>query len=229
MARLSLEEHLPSGVLSSVCSCLRIRIPHGSQGLVAAKIFLMASLLCSAVACVTTVQPPLDPPDPVTVVLVDYGHHTSLILPAPGDRCVEFAFGEWSYFALNQDDLCTGMMALCCPSQGTLGRRSLEAKADPSDLRGRVWCQDLMAFTVARANAETLRKTLEERFQKHSETSIENHQNGLTFVKDDESYLCWNNCNHVVAEWLRQLGCRVRGCACFANFRIEPPAVLDRP
>jgi len=45
----------------------------------------------------------------------------------------------------------------------------------------------------------------------------------LTFVKDDDPYICWHNCNHAVAEWLEELGCAVSGWACFSDFCVEPP------
>lgn len=135
---------------------------------------------------------------------------------------MEFAFGEWSYFALNKDNLCHGMAAFCCPSQGTLGRRVLNAMPDVANLRQVVWCQDMQSLPVARPDIEALRKKLEDRFQRHLDTSVYNVQNGLTFVRDDETYICCNNCNHAVAAWLRELGCEVVGCAFFSSFRVEP-------
>jgi hypothetical protein len=185
------------------------------------KIGLLPWLACLA-GCATTIRPPGDPKDPVVVVLVDYGKHSSLILPAEGGS-VEYAYGSWDYFALNVDDVCTGITALCCSGQGTLGRRSFDVSADASSLRSRVWCEELFELKVARAAAEALRAKLEKRYDLHLDTKVANSLNGLTFVKDDESYLCWNNCNHVVAAWLEDLGCEVSGCGCFADFRMEPP------
>jgi len=54
-------------------------------------------------------------------------------------------------------------------------------------------------------------------------TQVANVLNGLTFVKDDEDYICWNNCNHVVLRWLEELGCTTSGRGCFADFRIVGP------
>jgi hypothetical protein len=134
---------------------------------------------------------------------------------------VEYAYGNWNYFALNEDDLCTGTFALCCPSQGTLGRRTFDVAADRISMKTRIWCEELFELKVARADAEALRLKLEKRYDLHRETKVDNALNGLAFVKDDEDYLCWNNCNHVVAAWLEELGCEVSGCGCFADFRIE--------
>lgn len=185
------------------------------------KAVLILSLACAA-GCTTTIRPPAAPKDPVVVVLVDYGHHSSLILPASGGGWVEFAFGEWDYFALNKTDLCTGMIALCCPNQGTLGRRA-HAKGDAAELLSRVRAEGLFPLTVSRERVDGLRCRLEERYHRHLETSIYSPVHDLTFVKDDETYICWNNCNHVVAAWLEELGCEVSGWACFSDFQVEPP------
>jgi hypothetical protein len=186
------------------------------------RICLVLALACAA-GCATSIRPPADPEDPVVVVLVDYGKHASLVLPAPPGGSVEFAYGEWDYFARNKTDLCTGMLALCGVGQGTLGRRLLDVRALAAELRGRVWAEELMELKVARAAAEALRVKLEERYERRRETETANPLNGLRFVKDDEPYVCFNNCNHVVLRWLEELGCRIFGCGWFAAFRVEPP------
>ena len=170
--------------------------------------------------CATTIRPPADPKDPVVVVLVDYGKHASVVLPAPGGS-VEYAYGHWGYFALNENDLCTGMFALCCWSQGTLGRRTLDVPPARTALRGLIPCEEMTELTVERAAADRLRAKLDARWDLHADTKIVNAVNGLTFVKDDEDYICWNNCNHVVLRWLEELGCETSGCGCFADFVIR--------
>ena len=170
--------------------------------------------------CATTIRPPADPKDPVVVVLVDYGKHASVVLPAPGGS-EEYAYGHWGYFALNENDLCTGMFALCCYSQGTLGRRTFGVPPQKAALRGRIPCEELTELTVERAKADQLRAKLQARWERQADTKVANALNGLTFVKDDEDYICWNNCNHVVLRWLEELGCETSGCGCFADFQIR--------
>src|SRR5688572_12511152 len=99
-----------------------------------------------ALGCATTVRPPADPKDPVVVVLIDYGHHSGVILPEPEGAWVEYAFGEWDYFALNKTDLFTGMIALGCPNQGTLGRR-VHPRADVRDLMDGVRAEERFPLT----------------------------------------------------------------------------------
>jgi hypothetical protein len=171
--------------------------------------------------CATTIRPPAAPRDPVVVVLVDYGKHASLVLPTADGASAEYAYGHWGYFALNQNDLCTGMFALCCYSQGTLGRRRLDVPAATSALRDRIPCEEMTELRVERAAADALRRKLDDRWDLHADTRVGNALNGLTFVKDDEDYLCWNNCNHVVLRWLEELGCETGGWGCFADFEVR--------
>ena len=181
----------------------------------------MATVLLLGVAgCATTIRPPAGLKDPVVVVLVDYGKHASLVLPAPGGS-EEYAYGHWGYFALNENDVCTGMFALCCYSQGTLGRRAFDVPPSRTALRGRILAEELTELAVERAAADRLRKKLSSRWDLRADTQVANALNGLTFVKDDEGYICWNNCNHVVLRWLEELGCTTSGCGCFADFSIE--------
>ena len=182
---------------------------------------MAAVLLLGVAGCATTIRPPAGLKDPVVVVLVDYGKHTSLVLPASGGS-VEYAYGHWGYFALNQNDVCTGMFALCCYSQGTLGRRTIDVAPGRATLRGRIHAEELTELAVERAAAERLRAKLDARWELRADTQVANALNGLTFVKDDEDYVCWNNCNHVVLRWLEELGCETSGCGCFADFQIEP-------
>ena len=182
--------------------------------------WLAVGLSCIA-GCATTILPPADVKDPVVVVLVDYGKHASLVLPAPGGSA-EYAYGHWGYFALNENDLCTGMFALCCYSQGTLGRRRFGVVPGRTELQGRIPCEEMVELKVERSRAEQLRTKLDARWDLHEDTRVANALNGLTFVKDDEDYICWNNCNHVVLRWLEELGCETSGCGCLADFVIRP-------
>jgi hypothetical protein len=185
------------------------------------KAALILVLACVA-GCAITVRPPAGPTDPVVVVLIDYGHHSTLILPVPGGEWVEYAYGEWDYFALNKTDLCTGMIALCCPNQGALGRR-VHPKTDVRDLMDGVRAEERFGLAVSRERAEALRLRLEERFERRIDTKVANAAHQLTFVKDDDTYICWHNCNHAVAAWLEELGCEVSGWACFSDFCVDPP------
>ena len=185
-----------------------------------ARLVLAASAVVAATGCATTIRPPASPADPVAVALIDYGYHASLVLPAGERTSVEFAYGEWEWFALNHDAWYRVFPALCWPTAGALGRRRLEVPADPTALRAAIACEAALGFRVGRAEAEALRRRLEERFASRAETPIHNPLVGLTFVPDETSYCATVNCNTVLAGWLRELGCGVSWPACTSNFRL---------
>ena len=45
--------------------------------------------------CAMTFRPPVYPENPVTVVVLDHGRHSSLVLPRGDGGSVEYAYGEW--------------------------------------------------------------------------------------------------------------------------------------
>src|SRR5687768_7285716 len=110
---------------------------------------MVFAVLGSAAGCATTIRPPADPKDPVSVALIDYGYHASLALPAGPGTSVEYAYGEWEWFARNNDAWYRVFPALCWPTRGALGRRAL---AFPPE----VACEEILVFQVGRAEAEAL-------------------------------------------------------------------------
>jgi hypothetical protein len=173
--------------------------------------------------CANVILPPPDPPDPVPVVLVDYGYHSSLLLPHPDGGSWEYAYGEWNWFARNRDAWYNAFPALCWPTTGALGRRRLDVPARRDAVRGVLRAEDVLEFRVARSRAEALARSLDDRWEQARATSVHNPENGLTFVHDPQPYWCLLNCNHVMVRWLRDLGCGVWGAGCFSVFRVEGP------
>ncbi len=174
-----------------------------------------------ACGCTLVIRPPENPVDPVTVVLVDYGRHSSLILPRPEGGSVEFAYGEWDWFALNRVSIFHAIALAFWPQQGALGRRAIPAPPDPVALKPHVHGEEFFAIRVERAKAAGLRSRLEEQWTSGSGEAVDNPALGLRFVKVDDNYILCHNCNHMTARWLRELGCEVVGSACLASFRIE--------
>lgn len=170
----------------------------------------------------TFIIPPAAPVAPVTVYVVDYGYHSSLILPNGEGRLVEYAYGDWRYFALNQQNLGSGMMALLFPTQGTLGRRRFNQIAKLQGQLGPNGQGTLLSFEVAGAKADWLLEWLNHRFRQNRERLIVNPRNHLSFVPDDQVYTLFHNSNHEVAMWLESLGCQVEGFVMWPNFRVKP-------
>lgn len=194
--------------------------PNLSRPLSADNVVIRGLCLSACVAtagCVTTIRPPADPQDPVEVGLIDYGYHAGLVLPTADGGSVEYAYGEWEWFARNNDAWYRVFPALCWPTSGALGRRPLPAV---ERLAKAVAAEEILVFQVGRREAAALLDRLGHRYASRSEAPHPNPAVGLTFVPDDASYCCFANCNTALAGWLRELGCEVSGPACSANFRI---------
>jgi hypothetical protein len=196
-------------------SARRRRLTLGALGLLAIAV---VSVLAG---CATTVTPPAGVRDPVKVYLADYGRHSSLILPRPDEVLVEFEFGEWRWFALDQTGFWDAWRALCWPSAGTLGRRELTAETAAA-LRAGALGQELFELAVERERADALLRQLDLRWTRNAATAVYHARYDLHFVRDNQSYHLLHNCNPAVAGWLRELGCAVRGPALLSNWRVRP-------
>lgn len=172
--------------------------------------------------CTTLVVPPTQPVDPVSVMIVDYGRHSSLIFPSEEGGLVEFAYGEWKWFALMQNQWHRLPAALFWPTQGTLGRRELANHAAP-ELAHRIGAQHLFAIMVERTRMAAVRDSLEQQHASQIGQKVYNQTHQLTFVPDEHDYSAFHNCNHGTCEWLESLGCKVGWTALIANFQVRPP------
>jgi hypothetical protein len=181
---------------------------------------VIASILLVWILSSATIVPPANPVEPITIYVIDHGWHSRLVLPTDKGELIQYAYGDWKYFALNQQDLKSGAAALFLPTQGTLGRRKF---SNIVELQQIIQQQDytLLSLEVALAKVTQLLKLLDERFNRNISTSIENPQTGLTLVKDDQEYTLLQNSNHEIVEWLQDLDCKVYGFVMWANFQVK--------
>ncbi len=181
-----------------------------------------ASILVVWILTPASIIPPADPVDGIAVHVVERGLHTSLVLPRGNNELMEYAYGDWNYFALNQQKLSDGLAALLIPTLGTIGRRQF---TDITQLRQVVKQEDitLLSFKVAEAKATQLMQSLDKRFNRNINTRVENPHTGLTLVQDDQKYTLLHNSNHEVVAWLEDLDCQVKGFVMWANFRVQYP------
>jgi hypothetical protein len=174
--------------------------------------------------CTTTIIPPAKPADPAVVFVTNYGRHSSLLLPASNDQWTEYAFGDWDWFALGHKSSSSGIRALFFSKESALGRREIKLPDPPvSDVEiARVLdAKQVESLRVSRERSDALRHELDEQHQARIDTATFNPEAQLWFVKSDERYgLCYN-CNHATAQWLRELGCTIKGSAMFSRFRVK--------
>ncbi len=185
-------------------------------------IIIAGTLLTCLVGCANTIVPPANPVNPVTVFLIDYGRHTSLLLPDSADSTyIEYAYGDWDWFALDKSKWHDAFSTLLWPTQGALGRWEWEIEPSVDEIRRRIPCEDAYAIVVGSSEAAGQRDRLNAAYESQLDTLHHQARYQLDFVHHDENYHSLHNCNHVVTNWLEQMGCEVRGSAIFANFRVE--------
>ena len=174
-------------------------------------------LVCSP----TMIFSPTTPVAPINVYVTDYGYHGRLILPARQGGLLQYAYGDWDYFALEKQKWHHALAALLIPTQGTLGRRQFKDLAELRQILGPDWQDILLSFEVATSKVLHLEESLDVRFNQNIDTSVFNPHNGLTFVKDERNYTLLHNSNHELVSWLEKLDCRVEGFVALPNFQLQ--------
>src|SRR5438552_17258145 len=94
---------------------------------------MMRSALCShllvlfcLIGCSARIQPPAHPRDPVRVFIADYGRHASILLPDDDGKFIEFAWGDFDWFAANHNGIGEALAALFWSRGSALGTRRLD-------------------------------------------------------------------------------------------------------
>ena len=184
--------------------------------------FLTVSCFVWMSGCATTIVPPKEPPVPASVFVIDFGRHTALLLPGgPDGSLIEYAYGEWMWFALDKSKSYRVFPTLFWPTRGTLGRRALSVSPDLYAIRRAVPCADVLEVVVASEDAMSLSARLDAQFERHVNSMHFQPLYDLDFVHSDKAFHLFHNCNGAVAGWLRELGCEVRGAVVFANFVVK--------
>ncbi len=202
-------------------------------------ILLLLSLIL-ATGCTNTITIPQNLNQPQSVYILDYGRHSSLLIPTTQPtqhppQFIEYAYGEWNWYAHQKDGFFNTFPTLFWPTTGTLGRNTWTL-TDPiqtqntDDQISTAAAQHFQAETVFTIPVEASEVTylldnLNSRFtQDPEQTPIYNEDFKLYFIPEKKvKYTLFHNCNHEVVDWLRALGCTVQGNGTFADFKINPP------
>jgi len=186
---------------------------------------VVAVSLCNLAACTNRIIPPLAPPNPRTVFVLDHGRHATLVLPAADRGIVRYAYGDWQYYAQRKTGLREASLAAVWPTTAGLGRRELRVSATPEGVRAavQVGIEQLYEVTVDARATSRLRATLDALFQAQRQTWLYNAAYDLEFVPHPEAYTLMHNSNRVVAQWLRALGCRIHGLLLFSRWQVMRP------
>lgn len=192
---------------------------------------LTVFLLLAVGGCGAAVYPQPNPIHPTAVYVADYGIHSSLLLPNGDGRYVEYAFGDWNFAALNHCWPNDALGALLISFQSTLGRRFITlapAEAEPHPVHPSP--HSIQTLYASREQVMRVVRAMDARYRRDTTVVMHNPDNDMDYVKDSEHYWVANNCNHLTARCLREMGCDVRGFVMLSQFSIEPvPAQRDSP
>lgn len=190
---------------------------------VALPIVVAGAALALPLACTTVVRLPAKPSEIAPVFLIHEAKTSSLALPQPGGRFVRYAYGDWNWYALQNQSVWDGFAALFWPTPGTLGRAVIESAATADGMRRALGgAVEVYLLEVERSASDRLLARLDEAHDRARQTGPVVQSYGLTFVRDPQRYTYFNNSNHRTAAWLRELGCEVRGPAFASRWRVEP-------
>ncbi len=181
--------------------------------------------LFSVAACTNIVTPPPDPLDPQAVFILDHGRHASLVLPATGSGIVRYAYGDWKYYAEAETGFAEASAAALLPTAAGLGRRELPQPPTLGGVRQavRLGVEAVHEVIVEWPAVVQLREELDSIFRANEATRIYNRSYNLEFVRHPHPYTIFQNSNWMVVNWLRQLGCQVRGLLLASDWSVEPP------
>jgi hypothetical protein len=199
-----------------------LRPPHtrrrAEPAFLAPLLFLLAAVGLGG--CQHVIEPPASVSDPVTVFVVDYGRHASLVLPKEDSSLVEWSWGDWDWFALERTGPMQGLQALLASPRSTLSRRELAPAKDTQELTMRLAAGQVLSLEVERTRSEALLQQLEGRWLRRRDEAV-THPSGRVFVPDDARYSLFNNSVHELTRWLEALGANVSGTGVTANFRLR--------
>lgn len=184
-----------------------------------AWLFIGSTILSTG--CATHVKPPVDVQTPATVYIADYGLHSSLLLPDATQGLVEFAFGDWEWFALNHDQWYDALRIAIFPGRGTLGTRALPAVTTGDELPQWLGPVQAHALVVEKERAGKLLQRLQAEYARGVDEAVLNSQTSLWCAPTTGKYRPLKNCNAAVAGWLEELGCRVHGPRIGSEFVID--------
>ena len=191
----------------------------------AIRVFLGGILLAFLpIGCAWTIRPPAAVSDPTTVYLTEYKRHTRLALPSPDpkDGWVEYGFGEWNYYGLENRSNFSGLRAITGLGTAARSRRQIRASKDEAEFLVLSGGNFTAPIQVDRKSAESLQKQLETEWAALQDSSTVRRKDGVPVsISPDETYHLFHNSNHATALWLRDLDCDVDGTPILSNFQVR--------
>jgi hypothetical protein len=173
---------------------------------------LVLLLIGASGGCGTTIIPPPQLYDPVTVYVVDKGRTPSLVVPDHAGTLIRYTYGEWRWYALNETGPLRGLAALLWPTQGALGRAVLEGEPTLGTVQRHLpGALEILPVRVEQALVGAFAERMAQQYEQARHTEVYAPHVRLHFVHHPRRYTWFRNSNHAVASWLREIGCETRG------------------
>ncbi len=184
---------------------------------------LLIVCIVSALTGCADIYPPDQVQQPTMIGVVNYGRHTSLLLPDAQSNVTEWCYGDWSFCAEGNRGIHVELGAVLLPTEAALGRRQFGAPIDSPGVRYLLEGYTITKITVERTRVEALSSELTARFNNRADEARYAPDFDMYFVPAGEAYGLWSTCNNAMAKWLRALGCEVIGCTQTGDFVIHDP------
>jgi hypothetical protein len=171
-------------------------------------------------SCAWQVVPPAEVREAVPIFLSEYGRHTRLALPNDTDLFFEYGFGEWNFYGLEKQGVFSALRAISGFGEGAFSRRELPFTLSEAEFLRTAGGDRSERLWVERSLADPLREELEARWRANSGKVVIRRFDQVPVSWDRRQYHLFGNSNHVVANWLKRLGCRVYGSPITSDFEV---------
>lgn len=183
----------------------------------------LSLVLLSACAGTITKTVPAAASETRPVVLLDHGRHASLVLTRADQNLVRYLYGDWRWYAENDTGPLRAIPTLFARTPSALGRREMSGPASSEALRRQVpvHIDQIHWLSADAARIDALDRRLSTYFEGRLDERLFNPVYELEFVPGPRPYTLFDNSNHIIAEWLEELGIEVRGNPIFGRWRVE--------
>lgn len=166
---------------------------------------------------------PPPPEQPRSVILLDHGRHTSLLITDAAATPWRYAYGDWRWYVEGERGAGPATRALLRRSDAALGRRALVVPDEDGDWQPQVGSLivRMVAFDAEASRVDALLARLEAVFEAAEAAPVAVPHLQLDVVPHPVDYTLGHNSNHQVAEWLRALGVEVRGSPAVGRWRVS--------
>jgi hypothetical protein len=192
------------------------------------RALLLVALTGVLASCGGTVTGPT--PDAVRgsrpVFLVDHGRHANLVLTRADGSMIRYLYGDWRWYAQGDTGVARVLPTLFADTASALGRQPLSGPATEASVRRQVpmAIKSLHRLSAPVEQIDALDRRLASYFERMQGQSHYNAALSVEFVPGPKSYTLFENSNHVVADWLGELGIEVRGNPIFGGWRVARDA-----